>query len=87
MRIGADFVIIVSYGVNEDGVIDYAALEKQVKTVRPKLIVAGASAYPRAIDFEKLAEIAHGYGAYLMVDMAHISARVLALTKAFPLYE
>ena len=42
---------------------------------------------PRAIDFEKLAEIAHGYGAYLMVDMAHISARVLALTKAFPLYE
>ena len=66
----------VSYGVNEDGVIDYAALEKQVKTVRPKLIVAGASAYPRAIDFEKLAEIAHGYGAYLMVDMAHIAGLV-----------
>ena len=68
----------VSYGVNEDGVIDYAALEKQVKTVRPKLIVAGASAYPRAIDFEKLAEIAHGYGAYLMVDMAHIAGLVAA---------
>ena len=66
----------VSYGVNEDGVIDYAALEKQVKTVRPKLIVAGASAYPRAIDFEKLAEIAHGYGAFLMVDMAHIAGLV-----------
>lgn len=66
----------VSYGVNEDGVIDYAALEKQVRTVRPKLIVAGASAYPRAIDFEKLAEIAHGYGAYLMVDMAHIAGLV-----------
>ena len=66
----------VSYGVNEDGVIDYAALEKQVKAVRPKLIVAGASAYPRAIDFEKLAEIAHGYGAYLMVDMAHIAGLV-----------
>ena len=66
----------VSYGVNEDGVIDYAALEKQVKTVRPKLIVAGASAYPRAIDFEKLAEIAHGYGAMLMVDMAHIAGLV-----------
>ena len=66
----------VSYGVNEDGVIDYAALEKQVKTVRPKLVVAGASAYPRAIDFEKLAEIAHGYGAYLMVDMAHIAGLV-----------
>ena len=66
----------VSYGVNADGVIDYAALEKQVRTVRPKLIVAGASAYPRAIDFEKLAEIAHGYGAYLMVDMAHIAGLV-----------
>ncbi len=66
----------VSYGVNEDGFIDYAGLEKAVKQVRPKLIVAGASAYPRAIDFEKLAEIAHGYGAYLMVDMAHIAGLV-----------
>lgn len=44
--------------------------------MRPKLIVAGASAYPRAIDFEKIAEIAHGYGAYLMVDMAHIAGLV-----------
>jgi len=50
----------VSYGVNADGVIDYAELEKQVKKVRPKLIVAGASAYPRAIDFEKIAEIVKG---------------------------
>ena len=66
----------VSYGVNADGVIDYAELEKQVRKVRPKLIVAGASAYPRAIDFEKIAEIAHGYGAYLMVDMAHIAGLV-----------
>ena len=66
----------VSYGVNADGVIDYVELEKQVKKVRPKLIVAGASAYPRAIDFEKLAEIAHGYGAMLMVDMAHIAGLV-----------
>ena len=66
----------VSYGVNADGVIDYAELEKQVKKVRPKLIVAGASAYPRAIDFEKIAEIAHGYGAYLMVAMAHIAGLV-----------
>ena len=55
---------------------DYAALAKQVAKVRPKLIVAGASAYPRAIDFEKIAEIAHGYGAYLMVDMAHIAGLV-----------
>ena len=67
----------VSYGVSaEDGRIDYAALAKQVAKVRPKLIVAGASAYPRAIDFEKIAEIAHGYGAYLMVDMAHIAGLV-----------
>lgn len=67
----------VSYGVSaEDGRIDYAALAKQVARVRPKLLVAGASAYPRAIDFEKLAEIAHGYGAMLMVDMAHIAGLV-----------
>ena len=67
----------VSYGVSaEDGRIDYAALAKQVAKVRPKLLVAGASAHPRAIDFEKLAEIAHGYGAMLMVDMAHIAGLV-----------
>ena len=67
----------VSYGVSaEDGRIDYTALAKQVAKVRPKLLVAGASAYPRAIDFEKLAEIAHGYGAMLMVDMAHIAGLV-----------
>ncbi|MDD6524322.1 MAG: serine hydroxymethyltransferase [Gemmiger formicilis] len=67
----------VSYGVSaEDGRFDYAALAKQVAKVRPKLLVAGASAYPRAIDFEKLAEIAHGYGAMLMVDMAHIAGLV-----------
>ncbi|EFB77533.1 serine hydroxymethyltransferase [Subdoligranulum variabile] len=66
----------VSYGVGEDGRIDYAALAKQVAKVRPKLLVAGASAYPRAIDFAKLAEIAHGYGAMLMVDMAHIAGLV-----------
>ena len=70
-------VYFVSYGVSaEDGRIDYDALAKQVAKVRPKLLVAGASAYPRAIDFEKLAEIAHGYGAMLMVDMAHIAGLV-----------
>ena len=68
----------VSYGVGEDGRIDYADLEKQVKKHQPRMIVAGASAYPRAIDFEKLGEIAHGYGAYLMVDMAHIAGLVAA---------
>ena len=66
----------VAYGVNEDGFIDYDALAKQVAKVRPKMLVAGASAYPRAIDFEKLDEIAHGYGAMLMVDMAHIAGLV-----------
>ncbi len=66
----------VSYGVNENGFIDYDALAKQVAKVRPKLLVAGASAYPRAIDFEKLGQIAHGYGAMLMVDMAHIAGLV-----------
>ena len=66
----------VSYGVDADGRIDYDGLAKQVAKVRPKLLVAGASAYPRAIDFEKLAEIAHGYGAMLMVDMAHIAGLV-----------
>ena len=66
----------VSYGVDENGFIDYAALAKQVAKVQPKLLVAGASAYPRAIDFEKLAAIAHGYGAMLMVDMAHIAGLV-----------
>ena len=66
----------VSYGVDENGYLDYAALEKLVRKERPQLVVAGASAYPRAIDFARLAEIAHGYGAYLMVDMAHIAGLV-----------
>lgn len=66
----------VAYGVDDNGFIDYDALAKQVNKVRPKLLVAGASAYPRAIDFARLAEIAHGYGAMLMVDMAHIAGLV-----------
>lgn len=66
----------VAYGVDENGYIDYDDLAKQVNKVRPKLLVAGASAYPRAIDFARLAEIAHGYGAMLMVDMAHIAGLV-----------
>lgn len=66
----------VSYGVNEDGYLDYDALRKQVLQVKPKMIVAGASAYPRAIRFDILAEIAHEVGAYLMVDMAHIAGLV-----------
>ncbi len=67
----------VTYGVNNDtGVIDFDMIEDMVKTHRPKVLVAGASAYPRAIDFKTFAEIAHRYGAYLMVDMAHIAGLV-----------
>ena len=67
------------YGVRrEDERIDYDALEAQAADVRPKLIVAGASAYPRIIDFERMASIAHGAGALLMVDMAHIAGLIAA---------
>lgn len=67
---------IVSYGVNEDGYIDYDEVLKKAKECQPKLIVAGASAYPRKIDFKKFREIADEVGAYLMVDMAHIAGLV-----------
>ena len=67
----------VSYGVNnETGCIDFNIIEDLVKQHQPKVVVAGASAYPRAIDFKTFAEIAHRYGAYLMVDMAHIAGLV-----------
>ena len=66
----------VSYGVNADGFLDYDALEAQVKEVQPKLLVAGASAYCRALDFERLANIAHSNGTMFMVDMAHIAGLV-----------
>ena len=69
----------VSYGVSpETGKIDYDALMKQALEVKPKLIVAGASAYPRVIDFERFREIADACGALLMVDMAHIAGLVAA---------
>ena len=69
----------VAYGVTDDEeVIDYDALEKQAMDVKPKLIVAGASAYPRVIDFERLREIADKVGCLLMVDMAHIAGLVAA---------
>ncbi len=68
----------VSYGTNDDGFIDYEDLYKQANKCKPKLIVAGASAYPRAIDFVKLSSIARAVGAYLMVDMAHIAGLVAA---------
>src|SRR2546423_6571572 len=68
-----------AYGVREDDErIDYDALERQAEEVRPKVIVAGASAYPRIIDFERMASIAHRVGALLFVDMAHIAGLVAA---------
>lgn len=66
----------VSYGLDEKGFLDYDELEKLAKENKPKLIVAGASAYPRIIDFEKIADIAHSVGALFMVDMAHIAGLV-----------
>ena len=68
----------VPYGVNEDGFIDYDEFERIAKECQPKLIVAGASAYPRIIDFERISKIAKEVGAYFMVDMAHIAGLVAA---------
>lgn len=68
----------VSYGVGEDGFIDYDQVERVAKEKNVKLIVAGASAYPRAIDFKKFREIADKVGAYLMVDIAHIAGLIVA---------
>ena len=66
----------VPYGVNENGLIDYDEVLRIAKECKPKLIVAGASAYPRVIDFKKFREIADEVGAYLMVDMAHIAGLI-----------
>ena len=69
---------VVPYGVNEDGVIDYDKVLEIAKECKPKMIVAGASAYARTIDFKRFREIADEVGAYLMVDMAHIAGLVAA---------
>lgn len=69
---------IVPYGVNDDGFIDYDELEKLALETQPKLIIAGASAYGRTIDFKRFREIADKAGAYLMADMAHIAGLVAA---------
>ncbi len=74
------------YGVSpETGLIDYEKVRKKAEECRPKMIIAGASAYPRIIDFKKFAEIAHDVGAYLMVDMAHIAGLVAAGEHPNPL--
>ena len=73
-----------AYGVNDDGFIDYDDFEQRAKAYQPKLIVAGASAYPRIIDFKRISEIAREVGAYLMVDMAHIAGLVAAGLRPSP---
>lgn len=72
------FFNFVPYGVSDDGYIDYDALEQLAKENHPKMIVAGASAYPRVIDFKRISEIAKSVGALFMVDMAHIAGLVAA---------
>src|SRR5664280_3535455 len=68
-----------AYGVDpETNLIDYDAVERLAAEVRPKLVIAGASSYSRILDFERFAAIAHGVGAYLLVDMAHVAGLVAA---------
>ena len=69
---------IVPYGVDDNGFIDYDELERIALESKPKMIVAGASAYARVIDFKRFREVADKVGAYLMVDMAHIAGLVAA---------
>jgi len=74
-----------AYGVNEEGFIDYDNLEKLAKEIKPKLIIAGASAYSRKIDFKRFRSIADSVGAYLMVDMAHIAGLVATQLHESPI--
>ena len=76
VNLSGKYFDVTFYGVNDDGVIDYDNVLKIAKECRPKLIVAGASAYARTIDFKRFREIADEVGAYLMVDMAHIAGLV-----------
>ena len=79
VNISGKYFKVVPYGVDkETEVIDYDEMERIAKEHQPKIIVAGASAYPRIIDFARIAEIAHGVGAIFMVDMAHIAGLVAA---------
>ena len=78
VNVSGSYYNFVPYGVNDEGFIDYDALEATAKAEHPKLIVAGASAYPRVIDFERIGAIAKSVGAYFMVDMAHIAGLVAA---------
>ncbi len=78
VNISGKYFNIVPYGVNDDGFIDYEELRRIALECKPKMIIAGASAYARAIDFKKFREVADEVGAVLMVDMAHIAGLVAA---------
>ena len=78
VNLSGKYFNFVPYGINEEGYIDYDELEQKALSCKPKMIVAGASAYPRIIDFKRISEIAKKVGAYLMVDMAHIAGLVAA---------
>lgn len=78
VNLSGKYFHVVPYGVNDEGYIDYDEVLRIAKECQPKLIVAGASAYARAIDFKRFREIADEVGAYLMVDMAHIAGLVAA---------
>lgn len=84
-NISGKYFNFVPYGVNDEGRIDIDAFNKLVIKTKPKLIVAGASAYPREIDFATMADIAHANGAMFMVDMAHIAGLVAAGLHQSPL--
>ena len=78
VNVSGKYFHIVPYGVNEDGFIDYDKLRETALECKPKMIIAGASAYARTIDFKKFREVADEVGAVLMVDMAHIAGLVAA---------
>lgn len=79
VNISGSYFNVVHYGVDaETELLDYDDIDRKAKEYKPKMIVAGASAYPRVIDFERIAEIAHANGALLLVDMAHIAGLVAA---------
>lgn len=78
VNISGMYYNFIPYGVDDNGILDYDSLEKLAREHKPKLIVAGASAYPRIIDFERISKVAKEVGAYFMVDMAHIAGLVAA---------
>lgn len=85
VNFSGNYFNIVPYGVNNEGFIDYDEVERIAKECKPKLIVAGASAYARKIDFKRFREIADEVSAYLMVDMAHIAGLVAAAYHESPI--